>query len=158
MNTNDEKLYLPNDFSAQLIQLSLQKLDFEETQITHTTETHSELNKGKNSLKLNITTIPKTNADYQSNSQSIYVEFNVIAERNLNTLIQTIQVVYKALFIVKPILSEEAMQAFVNINGIAIVYPFIRETVFSVTVKSKGGGLILPIMNFIEEYRKNMHK
>lgn len=41
---------------------------------------------------------------------------------------------------------------FANINGAAILYPFIRQTVASVTSSSKTGLALLPLVNFVARW------
>jgi preprotein translocase subunit SecB len=49
--------------------------------------------------------------------------------------------------------SEEAISNFGNINGPAILYPFVREVIASLTMKGNVPPVLLPTMNFVAAYR-----
>lgn len=49
----------------------------------------------------------------------------------------------------------EAITNFSNINGPAIVFPFVREVIASLTMKANIPPLLLPTMNFAAAYRSS---
>ena len=49
--------------------------------------------------------------------------------------------------------SEEAISNFGNVNGPAILYPFVREVIASLTMKGNVPPVLLPTMNFVAAYK-----
>lgn len=43
-----------------------------------------------------------------------------------------------------------------NVNGAAIIYPFIRQHLADLTIKAGSGSLLIPPFNFVGEYQRKM--
>lgn len=53
---------------------------------------------------------------------------------------------------------QKTVDYFGNINGPAIIFPFVREVIASLTVKANIAPILLPAMNFVAAYEENLSR
>lgn len=69
-------------------------------------------------------------------------------------VILTSDIKYSGEFKAEGELKESVIESFANINAPAILYPFIRENIASLTSKAMVGSIIIPPVNFIKLYEE----
>ena len=135
------------DTGFELISIALIKstferpieLDFLEEEVPTTTSLKASFHQTEDpEPTVNVTltvgvTIPTTNADEpMSVSVTMLGVFNIVG-----------------------VPSNEVVNNFGNINGPAILYPFIRESIASLTMKADVPPVLLPTMNFAAAYNQS---
>lgn len=88
----------------------------------------SEIDRNNNSLKINLATTIFKESESKNNPFSLYVDINGFFEYSDN-------------------ISEEMLQGLIRNNSVAILYPYLRSIVSTITCNSGFEPIILPTIN-----------
>jgi preprotein translocase subunit SecB len=130
------------DFKISLKNISLIKVSFNR-EITFDSIDQSLLNQ--------YVSIDITNSDLSIDTFVVYLDVEFTFKHKETTIIDA-KVTYGATFEKSGEASLESIDSFVNVNAPAIIFPFIREEIASLTGKSSLGALLIQPVNFIQMY------
>ncbi len=98
----------------------------------------------------NVTTNVEINVNCKVENDTVFVIENVIFESKFNDIVE-VHVGISMLGVFEkvgdaPLKPED----FGNVNGAAILYPYIREQLSNITLKAGLGNIVLPPVNFVK--------
>lgn len=104
-----------------------------------------------NNEVINDILIELNNTDISKDVFSVFLDysFKIIHK---DELIINIFIKYSAEFQAEGDISLKQKEDFANINAPAMIYPFIRETIASITAKALVGNILIPPVNFVKLY------
>ena len=110
---------------------------------------NKQFNDKSSSKQVEIT--PDFQINYNKNNEKVYVDLSIKIE-NSNTPF-LLHVVLTGIFEIAKDIETQELDKLVNINMAAILFPFLRQVVADITTKAGFAPLLLPPLNFSEEYK-----
>lgn len=111
-----------------------------------------DITKVKQDLSFNL-----INTDFLQPKFSVTLEVTLKIEYETNTLIE-IKVANAGSFAKNGNFLDQNLLEFVNVNAPALIFPFIRETISSLSQKAMVGPILLQPINFIQMYKESQEK
>jgi len=111
-------------------------------------------NKPEISVKVSHTKIQQ--GDNQGINVSLYIKVLVSNSDGADQIAVSAEMLGS--FIISGEPPQKIVDYFGNINGPAMIFPFLREVIASLTVKANIAPILLPAMNFVTAYEENLSR
>lgn len=99
------------------------------------------------------TSVEVSSSENGSERFAVYLEVDHIVKYDTENIVSA-KVVYSGTFRKLGENTKEELDNFLNINAPAIIFPFVREVVASLTSKAMVGAILLQPVNFVKLYNK----
>lgn len=99
------------------------------------------------------TSVEVSTSENGSERFAVYLEVDHSVKYDTENIVSA-KVVYSGTFKKVGENTDEELNNFLNINAPAIIFPFVREVVASLTAKAMVGAILLQPVNFVKLYNK----
>ena len=104
----------------------------------------------------NIDTNVEINVDTQVNENQVIVSEMLVFKQIVNDITE-VNAMIKFIGVFQSIgKTKLSLEEFGHVNGAAIIFPYIREQLSNMSLKSGIGNLILPPVNFVKKYEEKV--